>query len=963
MPINASQLVALVSVQGAQQAVGDLIGVGKASDNAGDKLRSLALGGAVLAGAALVGIGVQTVKMAGDFQAGITTLKTGAGELESNLGIVSAGILKMAVDTGTSTKQLTDGMFMIESAGYHGADGLKVLQTAAEGAKVGNADLGTVAFALTGILHDYHLPATEAADAMNALTLTVQSGKMHLQDLGSSLGAVLPLAASLKISFPQVAAAIAEMTNSNTSAQLAAQHLAFTMSALSAPNSKAVKEMQLVGLTAQQVKDSLAQNGLTGALTLIEDHVNSKFPQGSVASVTALKNLLGGVVGWKTALALSGQNMTDYKQHVKDIASAMDGGTQSVVGWADVQKDFNFKLDQGRAMLETLGIKIGTALLPVLGTLYDLVAPVVQSFSDWIDKSGILQGFATGLSNDISTLSGFFKDITGSVNSCSDAFGHGNDPLSAFKDIVHSLSDILPSVGDFLSSVGDSVSRNLMPPLMSLVQNTEQAVANFTHWLDTSGAAKNTLQALAGMVDFTSGMIGTLVGWVSGLVGWLGGGGAGTDTLVGVLLILGGAFVALKIADTVAQFGNLWTKLSDGEGIIANLTSAFRSKLAGAVDDFLTKQAPAFKGMMADFKASAGDAGVAVEAVGTDAEASATTTTISTGIMKGEYQQLSLFADEAGTSVSGIGADAEASAVGVTGASATMEGDMAGVAASADGAALATKGVGVAAVSATTLMGGLMAIASGVLSVATLAFAEFMLFKGMKDAGWFPDASKTGPATPVYVQMAQQQADKVKQAIADMNRQVTFSVQTMSGNVVQSMDQMKTKSYTDTSSFSSAAVQMFQTMGDQGAKIMQTLDQNTIGYWNDIAGYISSHPINGVMNINMGQGSTYSHLSPGLQKNFFASGVQNAPPGWAIVGEDGPELMHLKGGEDIYPNGTMPSHFMPPGTQAGPAIPQGTASSIIINPPPIYLDGRLLAKGLMPYIVNGIRYSVGTRGL
>lgn len=33
----------------------------------------------------------------------------------------------------------------------------------------------------------------------------------------------------------------------------------------------------------------------------------------------------------------------------------------------------------------------------------------------------------------------------------------------------------------------------------------------------------------------------------------------------------------------------------------------------------------------------------------------------------------------------------------------------------------------------------------------------------------------------------------------------------------------------------------------------------------------------------------------------YASGTDNAPPGWAWVGEEGPELMHLRGGETILP--------------------------------------------------------------
>src|SRR5262249_57942986 len=107
------------------------------------------------------------------------------GEAESNIGLVSNGVLQMAVDTGSSTKQLTDGLYMIESAGYHGADGLKVLKAAAEGAKVGNADLGVTANAVTTILTDYHLSGDQATAATNALITTVASGKTHLQDLAS----------------------------------------------------------------------------------------------------------------------------------------------------------------------------------------------------------------------------------------------------------------------------------------------------------------------------------------------------------------------------------------------------------------------------------------------------------------------------------------------------------------------------------------------------------------------------------------------------------------------------------------------------------------------------------------------------------------------------------------------------------------------------------------------------------
>src|SRR5690242_10905695 len=74
--------------------------------------------GATAAGAIMIGVGVVATKMAADFQTGITSLATGAGESTANLKMVSDGILQMAKDTGTSTKQLIDGMYMIESGGF-----------------------------------------------------------------------------------------------------------------------------------------------------------------------------------------------------------------------------------------------------------------------------------------------------------------------------------------------------------------------------------------------------------------------------------------------------------------------------------------------------------------------------------------------------------------------------------------------------------------------------------------------------------------------------------------------------------------------------------------------------------------------------------------------------------------------------------------------------------------------------
>ena len=77
--------------------------------------------GVVAIGAATIGLGVATTKMAGDFQSSMTRLVTGAGESQSNLRKVSDGVLAMAASTGTSTALLSAAMFTIESSGHMGS--------------------------------------------------------------------------------------------------------------------------------------------------------------------------------------------------------------------------------------------------------------------------------------------------------------------------------------------------------------------------------------------------------------------------------------------------------------------------------------------------------------------------------------------------------------------------------------------------------------------------------------------------------------------------------------------------------------------------------------------------------------------------------------------------------------------------------------------------------------------------
>lgn len=429
--ITAAQLVAKVTADTTQAEAG----LGGITGLLGKALPLAAAGGAL----AVVGIGLAATKMAGDFQANMTTLVTGAGEDQKKIGMVSQGILQMARDTGTSTDQLISGMFMVESAGHHAADGLNVLKVAAQGAKVGNADLGVTADALTTILADYPGVINGATGAMNTLTATVSSGKTHMQDLASSLASILPTSAAAHVGLNDVMGAMATMTGEGVPAANAATYLRQTILALDAPGKLAQSTLKSIGLTSKEVANGMSID-LPATLQMITEHLAKKFPQGAALAqremlkvqsgtetfdqalahlgntgassyIDALKNIAGGSKTMQGLLDLTGDHLQTFKDNVGLVSKAVKEGGNSVTGWSDVQGDFNTKMDRAKQVVNTLMIELGTKLLPVAGQIVDVLS------SHLIPAVSLAGNVISGTVTTVQNIVGWYKQWQPQVNS------------------------------------------------------------------------------------------------------------------------------------------------------------------------------------------------------------------------------------------------------------------------------------------------------------------------------------------------------------------------------------------------------------------------------------------------------------------------------------------------------------------------------------------------------------------
>lgn len=431
--------------------------------------------GLVASGALAVGVGVlleKSIKAAGDFQASMVKLTSTAGETGTltagNLQVVSQGILKMASEVATSTTQLAAGMYTVESAGFHGAEGLKVLKASAEGARAEQADLKTVTDAVTSAMISYHFGADQATMVTNQMITATSRGKLTFQELAGSLASVLPLASQVGLSFAEVTGAEATLTSHGTSAERATQDLANTIRGLEAPNTVAIKEMERLGLSSVDLAQHLGERGLTGTLKIITDTIIGKMgPSGLVMIDTMNKS---------ASAAKDAQIMINaMPPSLKKMAQEFLNGTITVDQWHQGIK--GIPADQA-AMVRQFA-----TLVSHTSGFNDLLKkgnPAAQTYADAIKK---VTGGAVGLNTTLMLTGENFGNFEGNVKAVGDAATNTGKDIHGWSDIQNTFNFQMDAAKASVQTAGIAIGTALLPSVTSMVKSLTEGLTPLAGWV------------------------------------------------------------------------------------------------------------------------------------------------------------------------------------------------------------------------------------------------------------------------------------------------------------------------------------------------------------------------------------------------------------------------------------------------------------------------------------------------
>lgn len=426
--------------------------------------------------AALTAAGAAT-KVAADFQSqmsNVQTLLTGTqDEIAAKVSKYGDIVKEVSRTTGLETSNLTDGLYQVVSAFGDVDDAAKIMEIAAKSAKAGNAETSDAVNLLSAVTKGYGDISAEANQkAADLAFTTVRLGQTSFPELASSMGKVIPLCATMKVSEEELFGAMATLTGVTGGTAEVSTQLKATIQGFMQPTTAMTSALKKMGYENGQV--AIESLGLQGALDALKESVNG--------DELAFAGMFSSVEAKTAVLALAGAQSEDFTNKTKEMYSAT-GAAESA-------------FDTQTANLKgTLG-KLKQAASTAVIELGEKFLPVVQTLAEWVlENMPAIQ----------STIEVVFDYLTTVTNTCVEYITMLKDAASAW------VADHQETVNAIMTAI-----QNLWQFVQTIFSALMTAAGTLGEWFG-SWADEN----LGGIVQTVTAAVNSIISFVSAFASWV----------------------------------------------------------------------------------------------------------------------------------------------------------------------------------------------------------------------------------------------------------------------------------------------------------------------------------------------------------------------------------------------------------------------------------------------------------
>ena len=338
--------------------------------------------------APIAGIGVASVKLAADFEKGMSTVQSISGATGTDLEMLSKKAKEMGLKTKYSASESAEAFKYMAMAGWKAgemADGIEGVMYLA-GAT--GEDLAGTSDIVTDALTAFGMQAKDTNKFVDVLAQTANKSNTSVSMLGESFKHVAPVAGALKFNAQDVSTALGLMANSGIKASSAGTALRSLFTRMAKPTKELQTAMDALGISLTDSKGNMK------SLDTIMRETRKSFAGLTESQKAQYAAALAGKTGMSGLLAIVNSADSDFNELSTAIYNS-DGACKKMYDTAN--NNLSGQLTILKSTIEGIGISFGERLLPYIkqGTefiqrLADKFNSLTKAQQDTIIKVGLI---------------------------------------------------------------------------------------------------------------------------------------------------------------------------------------------------------------------------------------------------------------------------------------------------------------------------------------------------------------------------------------------------------------------------------------------------------------------------------------------------------------------------------------------------------------------------------------------
>ena len=379
--LSIGTLEAVATVK--DQMSGPLRGI---SDQWGSVAAKVAVGTAAITAAAAVA-GTATRAFA-DFEGSMNKVRAVSGATGDQMNRMGQLAMKMGASTKFSAKESADALGFLAMAGLDAEQAMTALPGTLELAAAGSLELGRAADITTNIMSGFGLAISDLPRLNDVLAVTAASANTNVEQLGSAMKFVAPVAAAAGLSIEETAAALGLLADAGIQAEMGGTALRGMITKLLNQSGPAAAVMEKLGASIGQT--TIHVTDAAGKMLPLEQIIEQLERSGMTAGEAM--TIFGQRAG-PGMLALVSQGSEALRQLEGELEKS--GGAAKQM--ADIQLAGLYgAFVRMSSAVDTLQIAFGARLAPAIQPVVDaftrLIGWVTQSETALTVLAGLLAG-------------------------------------------------------------------------------------------------------------------------------------------------------------------------------------------------------------------------------------------------------------------------------------------------------------------------------------------------------------------------------------------------------------------------------------------------------------------------------------------------------------------------------------------------------------------------------------------